>query len=90
MTLRYVPEALGGEGSIPVTWEKPRSAERKLCLDLVLGVRVQQWWPTIRSRQDQVRTKNRKTETLTTVRSRTAVVHNIRDKAYPTVKASIA
>ena len=32
MTPRYVPEALGGEGSARVTWVKPRSAERKLRL----------------------------------------------------------
>ena len=33
--------------------------------------------------------KHRQKETHTSVRSRTAVAHNIRDQAYPTMKASI-
>ena len=45
-----------------------------------------------RSEADRTRyeQKKRKNETHTTVRSRTAVVHNIRGKAYPNMTASIA
>ena len=59
MTLRYVPETLGGEGSTLATWVKPRSARGNYAwgMDLVLRGRVQQWWPTIRSRHNQVRAK---------------------------------
>ena len=37
MTLRYVPEARGGEGSTLVTWVKPPSAERKFRLGYGFG-----------------------------------------------------
>ena len=63
----------------------------------MLGLRILCWVYVYssggrRSEADTTRyeQKNRKNETHTTVRSRTAVVQNIPDKAYPTMKASIA
>ena len=94
MTLRYVPEALGGEGSMRVTLGKASLGRE----EITLGVRICCWVYVYsncsggRSEADRARyeQKNRKQETHTTVRSRTAAAHNIRDQAYPTMKASIA
>ena len=64
--------------------------------EITPGVRISCWVYVDRSggRRSEADTtrymqKNRKNETHPTVRSRTAVVHNIRDKAYPAMKASI-
>ena len=93
MTLRYVPEALGGEGSMRVTLGKASLGRE----EITLGVRICCWVYVYssggrRSEADRTRyeQKNRKPETRTTVRSRAAVAHNIRDQAYPTMKAGIA